>query len=176
MYRYIIFKQLYMKLNIVLEQFKVADFKLYFELVSDESVMEMITERALPLAEAQVDFAKLIKSNALDLQYGSFKIIDRDTGDFIGLAKLEIEELGSVTAELGYMLLPEYWGKGIGSLIAKTLIEKAQQRNQLQKLVAIIDPKNSPSRKILVNNRFESVSFEDFDGLPGEILELKLHR
>jgi len=68
MYRYIIFKQLYMKLNIVLEQFEVNDFKLYFKLVSDENVMEMITERALPLAEAQVDFAKMIKSNALDLQ------------------------------------------------------------------------------------------------------------
>ncbi len=165
-----------MSLNIVLEQFKVDDFKLYFELVSDESVMEMITERALPLEEAQTDFAKLLKNNALDLQCGSFKIIDGDTGDFIGLAKLEIEELGSVTAELGYMLLPEYWGKGIGSLIAKTLIEKAQQRNQLQKLMAIIDPKNSASRKILTNNGFESVSFEYFDGLPGEILELKLHR
>ncbi len=165
-----------MNTDIDLELFEVDDFKFYFSLVNNENVMEMITERAVPLEEAEADFAKLIKNNALDFHFGSFKILDRTTGDFIGLAKLEIEELGSVKAELGYMLLPVYWGKGIGSQVAKILIEKAYLQKHLQKLVAIIDPKNSPSRKILINNGFESVSFEDFDGLAGEILELKLHR
>lgn len=163
-------------MNIDLEIFKDNDFEYYFNLVSDERVMAMITERALPIEEAQRDFQKLIVNNQLDEPFGSFKIINSDTGEFMGLAKLEVVEKGAESAELGYMILPQYWGQGLGTIVATKLVKTAREQRHLKQLTAIIDPKNIPSRKILINNGFESVSFEDFDGLPGEILELKLHR
>ncbi|UZJ66402.1 GNAT family N-acetyltransferase [Sphingobacterium sp. KU25419] len=67
-----------------------------------------------------------------------------------------------------------YWGKGIASHVAKKLIGHAKQQESLEKVVAIIDPRNIPSRKILINNGFVSEEFKDFDGLPGEILALEL--
>ncbi|MCP1997044.1 GNAT family N-acetyltransferase [Flavobacterium sp. HSC-61S13] len=163
-------------MDIELELFKIYDFDLYFKLVSDERVMAMITERAFPMEEARVEFQKLIEHNQLDAQFGSFKIINSDTSEFMGLAKLEVEEKGAESAELGYMILPQYWGQGLGTTVATKLVKQARKQQHLKQLTAIIDPKNIPSRKILINNGFESVSFEDFDGLPGEILELKLHR
>jgi hypothetical protein len=39
---------------------------------------------------------------------------------------------------------------------------------------AIIDPNNIPSRKILMNVGFTSEFIGDMDGLPGEILNLKM--
>ncbi|MDV2887909.1 GNAT family N-acetyltransferase, partial [Alkalihalophilus pseudofirmus] len=72
-------------------------------------------------------------------------------------------------AEIGYMILPKYWGKGYGSTIAKQLIESAKQTN-LNILKAIIDPKNIPSRKILIKQGFSSEKVCEIDGLPGEIL------
>lgn len=96
------------------------------------------------------------------------------TNNFIGLAKLKVEEKLSKEAELGYMLLPEYWGKGIGSEIARLLIEKAKEEKQLNKVTAIIDPNNIPSRKILINNGFVSDKLCEIDGLPGEILSMKI--
>lgn len=163
-----------MNSNFKLEKFTKKDFEYYFELVSDVNVMEMITERALENEEAKSDFNKIIINNQLDEILGSFKIIGKETDEFLGFAKLEIESKDSNTAELGYMVLPEHWGKGIAGTVAKELIEIAKSHPTIESLFAIIDPKNLPSRKILTNNGFVSVEFRDFDGLPGEILGLEV--
>ena len=92
----------------------------------------------------------------------------------MGLAKLELDQPTATTAELGYMLLPEYWGKGIASQVVTFLIEHAKQQAYLKDLMAIIDPENIASRKILINNGFHSQEFKDFDGLAGEILLFSL--
>ena len=162
-----------MKLH--LEKFTPNDFPEYFRLVSNEKVMEKITERTIPLEEARGDFQKLIENNKLDPSFGSFKILDAFSGEFIGLAKLEIDEENSDQAELGYMILPEYWGKGIAGTVAKRLTEVAKAHHVIKKIFAVIDPENIPSRKILVNNGFVSKEFKDFGGLPGEVLELCLN-
>ncbi|EKF53806.1 GCN5-linked N-acetyltransferase [Galbibacter marinus] len=162
------------EINIKLEKFTENDFALYFELVNNEKVMEMITERAIEKDEAKTNFNKLIQNNKLKENFGNFKIIETKNNEFVGLAKLEIKNSVDNEAELGYMVLPKYWGKGIAGKVGKQLIESVQKENQIERLFAIIDPKNLPSRKILINNGFESKEFKDFDGLPGEILELKL--
>lgn len=155
-------------------KFKLQDFNEYFQLVSDASVMEMITERAIPMDEARIDFEQLMENNKLNDNFGHFKILTVSSNEFVGLAKLVLNEENKVEAELGYMILPLYWGKGIASHVARKLIGHAKQQESLEKVVAIIDPKNIPSRKILINNGFVSKEFKDFDGLPGEILALEL--
>ncbi|WP_447769623.1 GNAT family N-acetyltransferase [Sphingobacterium faecium] len=155
-------------------KFKSQEFNEYFQLVSDASVMEMITERAIPMDEARIDFEQLMENNKLNDNFGHFKILTVSSNEFVGLAKLVLNEENKVEAELGYMILPLYWGKGIASHVARKLIGHAKQQESLEKVVAIIDPKNIPSRKILINNGFVSKEFKDFDGLPGEILALEL--
>lgn len=163
----------YMDLEFKLVKFSENDFQNYFRLVNDERVMEMITERAIEREEAEKDFKKIIDNNKLDTGFGTFKILNAVTNEFLGFAKLEIHCLNSKTAEIGYMILPSYWGKGIASKISKLLIRKAKTQQSLESLFAIIDPNNLVSRKVLTNNGFVSKEFKDFDGLPGEILELK---
>lgn len=135
--------------------------------------MAMITERAIEKEEALRDFEKIIQNNELKENFGNFKILDNNKNEFIGLAKLEIKTDKDKEAELGYMILPKYWGKGIAGKVAKHLIELAKAHSGIERIFAIIDPKNIPSRKILLNNGFESKAFKDFDGLPGEILDIE---
>lgn len=161
-------------IDVYLEKFHPQDFMDYFQLVSDLSVMEMITERAIPWDEAQIDFEQLIASNSEGEYFGNFKILTRSSKKFVGLAKLVLNKANIVEAEIGYMILPLYWGKGIASQVARELIGYAKLQNSLEIVMAIIDPKNIPSRKILINNGFVSKEFKDFDGLPGEILELEI--
>jgi RimJ/RimL family protein N-acetyltransferase len=71
------------------------------------------------------------------------------------------------------MILPGQWGKRYGSAIAKQIIDLAETAD-LHKLKAIIDPNNIPSRKILMNVGFTSEFIGDMEGLPGEILNLKM--
>lgn len=162
-------------MEIKLEKFTKSDFDKYFQLVNNEKVMEMITEKAIGLKEAKKDFKILLENNKLQPNFGNFKILKAETNEFLGLAKLEIKETNDEEAELGYMVLPEYWRKGIATLVGKKLIEIGRSQNSIKRIFAIIDPKNIPSRKILTNNGFNSKEFKDFDGLPGEILELNLN-
>jgi len=124
----------------------------------------MITERAIPANEAPRDYEKRLADNALQSESGHFRVLD-ERGTFIGLGKLAVADADR--AELGYILAPEYWGKGIASL----LVAKAERQPQLRCLFTIIDPANIPSRKIPINNGFVSKEFRDFDGLPGEIFK-----
>ncbi|EKB54243.1 GNAT family N-acetyltransferase [Bergeyella zoohelcum] len=160
-------------MDFILNKFTATDFEDYYRLVSDERVMAMITERAIPLEEAKIDFENELKKNTIHPDFGIFKIIDEENHSFIGLAKLEIETSESRELELGYMLLPEFWGKGIAGKVARQLVDFARSHSQIEGIFAIIDPKNIPSRKILINNGFEHQEYKDFDGLPGEILRLK---
>lgn len=157
---------------LMLEKFTDADFAEYFSLVGNEQVMAMITERGLSESEARKDYEQLLENNRFHADYGCFKVSDTDRG-FLGLGKLALEEAGSRHAELGYMLLPEFWGQGWGGKIAAQLLARANSE-ELDRLFAIIDPANQASRKILVKNGFEHQEFKDFDGLPGEVLQLRL--
>lgn len=160
-------------MQIKLAKFTQADFADYFRLVGDEQVMAMITERAIPREEAKTDFEKLLKNNAMHPDFGCFKILNKENNAFIGLAKLELASPDGTEAELGYMLLPEFWGKGIAGKVAKKLLDFARAQTHLTRLFAIIDPDNLPSRKILTNNGFVHQEYKDFDGLAGEVLTLK---
>lgn len=163
-----------MELEIKLEKFKENDFHYYYQLVNDKKVMEMITERPIEEDEAKADFEKIIENNKIKENLGNFKIINHETNEFIGLGKIEIKNENDKEVELGYMIIPKYWGKGIASKVGKQLIEKSKNEKQIKKIFAIIDPNNLPSRKVLTKNAFVSKEFKDFDGLPGEILELYL--
>ena len=160
--------------HIEIEKFSAQDFDKYYELVGNENVMAMITERAISREAAIKDFEVLLTKNRRHKFFGSFKVFELTNNHFIGLAKLEINENNREEAELGYMLLPEFWGKGLGSEIAKLLIDKAILESNLNKVFAIIDPNNIPSLKILKRNGFVSGKVCEIDGLPGEILSRKV--
>ncbi|EJS56429.1 N-acetyltransferase [Bacillus cereus] len=151
------------------KKFEATDFNLYFQLVSNERVMAQITERAILLEEAQNDYEKLLRRNEKHKLVGSYKVYDSATNEFIGLGHVTVHEDHVKEAEIGYMILPEHWGKRYGSYIARELIEIAKQTD-VNVLKAIIDPNNIPSRKILLNAGFTSDIVCEIDGLPGEIL------
>lgn len=164
-----------MEINIRLEKFTERDFDDYFQLIGDDRVMAMITGKALSPDEARVRFERLLGYNQLNAHMGAFKILEAQTNEFIGLAKLEIKDPGDHEAELGYAIRPAYWGRRIASKAVKQLIDVARNQTDIRMLYANIDPGNVASRRILVNNGFVTRAFKDFDGLPGEVLELKLY-
>ncbi|MEK3796863.1 GNAT family N-acetyltransferase [Peribacillus sp. FSL H8-0477] len=155
--------------NLQFRKFEKKDFGSYFQLVSNEMVMAQITERAIPLDEAKVNYQRIIDRNAEADMFGTYKIVENET--FVGLGHLTSKTSGE--AEIGYMILPEYWGKGYGTVIACHLIKLATLTNT-RIVKAIIDPRNSASRKILLNQGFSSEKVCEMDGLPAEIFHKAL--
>lgn len=156
-----------MKLKLL--KFKSNDFEFYYSLVSNVDVMKQITERALTYDEASIKYQNIINCNEQFDGFGSYKIYDMENDKFVGLGHLTLNEEKNSEAEIGYMFLPEFWGKGYGSKIAKQLVEIAMELN-ITTIKAIIDPNNIPSRRILINLGFVSQEFRLIKGLSGEIL------
>jgi [ribosomal protein S5]-alanine N-acetyltransferase len=156
-------------MNIKLMKFQENDFKDYYSLVSNEKVMAQITERSIPLEEARLNYQKILQRNKKHESFGTYKIFDASGKRFIGLGSLILNEKLPDEAEIGYMILPEHWGQGYGTVIAKALIRKVRG-SKLKKLEAVIDPNNIPSRKILTNLGFKSEKVCTIDGLTEEII------
>lgn len=70
------------------------------------------------------------------------------TGEFIGRAGLGWHAVGE-SVELGYGLLPEYWGCGYAREAARALIRWGFDNLPISKIVAFTYPRNLQSRKAL---------------------------
>ncbi|QFT90894.1 Acetyltransferase (GNAT) family protein [Bacillus sp. THAF10] len=154
--------------NLSLVKYDENDFPFYYALVSNEMVMKQITERAIPLDEAKNNYTNILEKNARSDVFGSYKVFDSNS--YIGLAHLTLNANQPTEAEIGYMLLPEFWGKGYGSTIAHLLVAKASNLD-IKTLTAIIDPDNIASKKILTKQGFHTEKVTSLDGLPAEYLK-----
>jgi len=159
-----------MKQRIYLEKLLPQNFESFFTLTGNEKVMA----RALSNEEARKKFNYFLENNELHKSYGSFKVLEVLSSKLMGFAKLETTKEKPEEAELGYMLLPEFWGNGFGSEIAEILLEVAISDPNLTRVYANTDPNNVASRKILINNGFASEEVGEIDGLPSEIFGRKL--
>lgn len=152
-----------MKNEIYLKKFSSEDdFEYFFKLVSNEKIMVMNYGRVFTLEEAKKYYEKVLSINAKHKELGQFKVFEAITHNFIGLGAIVANE--EVTeAEIEYLLLPDYWGKGYGSSLAETLISMAEGIKRIKKVTAIADPNNVGSKKILLKNGFVSSKVYEID-------------
>lgn len=73
---------------------------------------------------------------------------ERATGAAVGLHLLN-HMRGETLIQVGYLLLPQYWGRGYGSEMCKALLWYGYADLQLPLITAITDPRNSASRRVL---------------------------
>jgi RimJ/RimL family protein N-acetyltransferase len=83
----------------------------------------------------------------------------RYDGKIIGSASLSgINEMMQV-AEIGYMVDEAFHGRGLGTIIGKTLVAKVFAETKLRKLLAYVHDKNLPSRRLLERIGFKKEGF-----------------
>lgn len=158
--------------RLIFSHYTTEDFDDYFQLVSNTDVMKMVTGRPLLESEAAKRFDEMLKINQKYPEIGHFKIILRFGGNFVGHSKLEMTVKNE--AEIGYLLMPEYWRKGYGSEIAETLVSLAKKTNGIHSLFAIIDPENDASERILKKQGFQWNYDGEYLGLPAAYYIMKL--
>lgn len=145
------------------------DFRYYLNLVSNEKVMVMNYGRVFTLEEANLIYKSMLKNNEDYEGFGYFKVFEKAANDFIGSGAITINNDFS-EAEIEYMLMPDYWEKGYGSEIVRELLKKVEGAKGIYKVIAITDPDNLASKKILLNNGFKPYKvFEIDDGSLAEM-------
>lgn len=84
---------------------------------------------------------------------GMNALIEKATSKLIGHAGLLVQTVDELTElEIGYSLLPEFWGKGFASEAAQKCKDFAFQNNLSESLISIISLSNNPSQKVATKN------------------------
>jgi ribosomal-protein-alanine N-acetyltransferase len=148
------------------------DFDFYFSLYGTEEVMRFISGKPYTRDKALERFNEVIAINLKEEKTGYFKVSLKETNKPVGVAKIVMT--GDDEAEMGYVFSPEHWGKGFGGEISAGLVGYAKNIPEIKSLVAITDPENTASKKILLNCGFIMTEMCIMDGMPGEIYRLVL--
>lgn len=77
-------------------------------------------------------------------------LVDERVDKVIGAGEIIIKSFTHRSGEIGYILHPDYWGKGIGTLVGCALVDRGFGNSNLHRISATCDPRNVSSQRVLV--------------------------
>ena len=140
------------------------------ELLGDPEVMKFAFGPPLPSSEVRPFLVACIHSYA-QWGYGLWAATSIRGGEFMGYAGLtHYDDMdGSEEVELGYRFLPAHWDSGLATEAAGAVVEYAEGRLGLKRLIALIRPSNRASirvaEKVGMTLQKELLLWEKFTGL-----------
>ena len=106
----------------------------------------MESYRGVLTPEATREWVEDVIASWKEKGYGYWILTLKDTDTFVGTAGLFDQEIdGKPEAEAGYVIQHRYWGQGFASEVAHACYDFALNRTDLDRVVTIIDPRNSAS-------------------------------
>lgn len=160
------------KQRITLLKYLQEDYNTFKNLVQDDELMFYISGKGLTEKETVNKFNAIIETNEKKSELGFFKVLNQE-GSYLGHCKLEPHTNDNSVLEIGYILKKENWRKGLGTNICTKLLSLAANSFPNLDIIAIIDPENLASRKLLEKFGFKSYFIGVEDNLPTEKLILK---
>ena len=103
--------------------------------------------------------------------FGLYLVVLKETNDSIGMCGL-IKRDGLEDVDIGYALLPKFWSKGYAVEAARAVKEYAKDVIGLKRLVAIVDPANEGSIRVLEKI---GLQYEKMIRLSADDIDLKLY-
>jgi len=135
-----------------LQWFTLAEAPALQKICESKQVAAMSGSIAHPYPEGKAE--KFIREYAEKIEQGDayvFAIIERSTGDLLGDSMLIINKQHH-SAEFGYLLKEECWGKGYATEILAGMIEYAFETLCLRRIVGICSANNEASARIMEKN------------------------
>lgn len=137
--------------RVVLRGMEPGDVDGLARLIGDAESMRYVGDgRPLGVDDAR-RWIEVSQANYADHGYGAFTVIENAGGRFAGYAGLvrSADVRPPDEAELIYGLLPAYRGKGLAGEVAAALVEHGFDAFGLRRILATIDPANTPSLRIV---------------------------
>jgi 8-oxo-dGTP diphosphatase len=116
--------------------------------LNDWEVQQWLTIPPFPYERSDGEaFLAIAQRNHATSHPTVFVIADLGTDDGIGIASVDIDADG--TGELGYWLARSHWGRGLMKDAVAALVHHAKRHPALRRLVAVTDPGNLRSQRVL---------------------------
>ena len=135
--------------RLVLRQLTIDDAEFILSLLNEPSFLRYIGDKKVRnIADAQQYILNGPMASYEQNGFGLYLVEARETHTPIGMCGLlKRAELDDV--DIGFAFPPDFWGQGFASEAAKAVMDYARQTLKLQRIVAITNPDNEPSIKLL---------------------------
>jgi RimJ/RimL family protein N-acetyltransferase len=137
--------------RLVLREFDERDVAAFFALGSDPAVVRYTGDPGGGLVSLEQAMDVLRSRPLADYRkygYGRWACVHRATGEVIGFAGLKfLEDLQEI--DLGYRLLPAYWGQGLATEACRAIIGYGRAHLNLDDVIGLVDPENTASVRVL---------------------------
>lgn len=106
--------------------------------------------------------------------FGWWMAFDKSSGEFAGRGGIRwIEIEGREEVEVGYALLPFYWGRGLATELACESASVGFEILELERLAAVTLPTNDASKRVLRKIGMEADGIVDYHGVPHRLFEVE---
>ncbi|MFV8361393.1 GNAT family N-acetyltransferase [Flavobacterium sp. LS1P3] len=140
--------------RLLLRRVDFNDTKEIFALRSNPETMKYIPRPLVKTDEDALEHIAMIDSKIDSNEGINWAITLKDNSKLIGIIGHYRIKPEHYRAEIGYMLLPEYHGKGIVSEAVREAVKYGFNNMNLHSIEAIIAPENYASAKVLEKNGF----------------------
>ncbi|KKJ78155.1 hypothetical protein WH95_02060 [Kiloniella litopenaei] len=149
--------------RLFLRPFTVEDGDLLFRLYGNKDVMAIrkIGTQSRQGSDSQL---AIITDHWQRRGFGLWAVFDRDSGTFMGECGLREENETDDKVELSYGLLPEFWGGGLATEAAATVLDFGIKALGMKQIYAFAQKKNTASLHILSKFGFQHEFDFDEDG------------
>lgn len=137
----------------ILKQVQPEDQAFLFEALSDPITMPYngVYYKTFEETKGQLDWYKKNWEEGTGINW---KITNKASGESIGVISVYYYKPEHKKAEIGYWLLPRFWGKGIASEAMQTVINYWKEVKGLHRLEAFVEEDNIASIKLMERSGF----------------------
>jgi ribosomal-protein-alanine N-acetyltransferase len=134
--------------RLTLKLYEEKDRECFVRLLTDERVMKYVDKGVMSMDAAGALWEKMMGMYAQGVDT-IWAVFSKEDGSYVGNASIRPRPEKPSDWEIGYYLVTGAWGKGLGSELAKRLVEYGFDDLKLDAVFATVDYENGPSRKIL---------------------------
>ena len=153
--------------RLILRPFEEQDYPLILKISSDPDTVKYLFHWGHPGITPEADAHRFL-SHALNewartpVRVREYCIVLKETGETLGEGSVEYWGDDGKTAELGWILTPEYRGKGYVTEAGRELIRYAFEEMQVDTVIAHCDTRNAPSYRVMerLNMHLDSMEKE----------------
>lgn len=158
--------------RLLLRQVTFEDAEFVLELLNEPAFIQNIADRGVrTLDDARNYISDRIIGSYEKFGFGMYLVNLKNTGEPAGLCGL-VKREGLDDVDIGYAFLSQYWSNGYATEAALAVKEYAKNTIGLKRLVAITDPANQGSVRVLEKIGLE---FEKLIRLSKDDIKLKLY-
>ncbi len=138
----------------LLQQIVAEDQQFIFEGLSHPDVIRFygVHYESFETTKAQMEWYDKMLAEGTGIFW---KIVDKATSEKCGVISVYYYKPEHNKAEVGFWLLPQYWGKGIALEALQTAINFWKEQKYLHRLESFVEEGNSASSKLLEKAGFQ---------------------